>query len=49
MSEYLNFAEISQKILFKEVLDWLNVPYLYRERRVKGDWFHRQHGEEPLS
>jgi hypothetical protein len=25
--EYLNFTEISQKIPFKQVLDWLNVPY----------------------
>ncbi|GAB1444157.1 hypothetical protein MASR2M39_30030 [Ignavibacteriales bacterium] len=27
MSDFLNFSEISSKILFKDVLDWLNIPY----------------------
>jgi len=39
MSEYLNFAEISQKILFKEVLDWLNVPYSTENGELKGTGF----------
>ncbi len=40
MSEYLNFAEISQKVQFKEVLDWLNIPYsVYQNGEIRGEGF----------
>jgi hypothetical protein len=40
MSEFLNFAEISQKIQFKDVLDWLNIPYsVYQNGEIRGEGF----------
>ncbi len=40
MSEFLNFAEISQKVQFKEVLDWLNIPYsVYQNGEIRGEGF----------
>jgi hypothetical protein len=40
MSEFLNFSEISQKISFKEVLDWLNIPYsVYQNGEIRGEGF----------
>jgi len=40
MSEFLNFSEISQKIPFKEVLDWLNIPYsVYQNGEIRGEGF----------
>lgn len=39
MSEFLNFAEIS-KIPFKDVLDWLNIPYsIHSNGEIRGDNF----------
>ena len=35
---YLNFAEIST-VPFKDVLDWLNIPYQQDNRELKGDNF----------
>ncbi|MCX6121919.1 MAG: hypothetical protein NTX44_09900 [Ignavibacteriales bacterium] len=37
--EYLNFQEISQKIQFKDVLDWLNIPYTTTNGELKGERF----------
>src|ERR1035438_8852993 len=38
--EFLNFSEISQKISFKEVLDWLNIPYsVYQNGEIRGEGF----------
>jgi len=38
--EYLNFAEISKKIFFKDVLDWLNIPYtITQQGEIKGEGF----------
>jgi len=38
--EFLNFAEISQKIQFKDVLDWLNIPYSATQQgELKGEGF----------
>lgn len=39
MSEYLNFSEISQKVQFKQILDWLNIPYSLSDGVIKGDGF----------
>jgi hypothetical protein len=40
MSEFINFAEISQKILFKDLLDWLNIPYTATQNgELKGEGF----------
>jgi len=40
MSDFLNFSEISSKIPFKDVLDWLNVPYSATQNgELKGDGF----------
>lgn len=40
MSEFLNFSEISQKIPFKDVLDWLNIPYSITQKgELKGEHF----------
>jgi hypothetical protein len=40
MSEFLNFSEISQKILFKDLLDWLNIPYsVYQNGEIRGEGF----------
>lgn len=38
--EFLNFKEISQKIQFKCVLDWLNIPYsVYQNGEIRGEHF----------
>lgn len=40
MSEFLNFQEISQKVQFKDMLDWLNVPYTPTQNgELKGEGF----------
>ena len=40
MSEFLNFAEISQKVQFKDLLDWLNTPYTPTQQgELKGEGF----------
>lgn len=40
MAQFLNFSEISQKILFKDVLDWLNIPYsVYQNGEIRGEHF----------
>jgi hypothetical protein len=40
MSDFLNFSEISSKILFKDVLDWLNIPYSADSNgEIKGEGF----------
>jgi hypothetical protein len=40
MSEFLNFQDISQKIQFKDVLDWLNIPYTATQNgELKGEGF----------
>lgn len=35
-NEYLNFQEISQSIAFKDVLNWLNIPYQTSNKELKG-------------
>lgn len=37
--EFLNFAEISSKILFKDVLDWLNISYQNKGKELRGEGF----------
>ncbi|HRI46535.1 MAG TPA: hypothetical protein PL089_13880 [Ignavibacteria bacterium] len=37
--EFLNFAEISKKIKFGDVLDWLNVAYQKKQNELRGDGF----------
>ncbi|MHB8581207.1 MAG: hypothetical protein ACYDA4_15295 [Ignavibacteriaceae bacterium] len=38
--EFLNFQEISQKVQFKDVLDWLNIPYsVYQNGEIRGEGF----------
>lgn len=37
-NEYLNFSEIS-KVPFKDLLDWLNIPYQQNNGEIKGDGF----------
>lgn len=38
--EFLNFQEISQKISFQDMLDWLNIPYAATEQgELKGEGF----------
>lgn len=40
MSEFLNFGEISSKVLFKDLLDWLNIPYsVYNNGEIRGEKF----------
>jgi hypothetical protein len=40
MSEFINFAEVSQKIPFKDLLDWLNIPYTATQSgELKGEGF----------
>jgi len=40
MSEFINFSEISQKIPFKDLLDWLNIPYTATQNgEFKGEGF----------
>lgn len=40
MADFLNFSEISSKIPFKEVLDWLNIPYsVYHNGEIRGEGF----------
>ena len=38
--EFLNFQEISQKVQFKDLLDWLNIPYSATQQgELKGEGF----------
>jgi hypothetical protein len=37
--EFLNFKEISSKISFEEVLNWLNIPFEKKRGELKGDGF----------
>jgi len=37
--EFLNFSEISQKISFQQLLDWLNIPYSTQNGEIKGEGF----------
>jgi hypothetical protein len=37
--EFLNFSEISQKVTFKQLLDWLNIPYSTQNGEIKGESF----------
>ncbi len=40
MSEFINFSEVSQKISFQSVLDWLNIPYTATQQgELKGEGF----------
>ncbi|MBX7047119.1 MAG: hypothetical protein K1X86_14915 [Ignavibacteria bacterium] len=37
--EYLNFKEISEKISFEDVLNWLNIPFEKTEKELRGEEF----------
>ena len=37
--EFLNFAEISKTIHFKDVLDWLNISYQKKNQELRGEGF----------
>ncbi len=37
--EFLNFKEISEKISFEDVLNWLNIPFTRTDKELKGDEF----------
>lgn len=37
--EFLNFKEISEKVSFEEVLNWLNIPFTKTDKELKGDEF----------
>ncbi len=37
--EFLNFAEISKSVQFKDVLDWLNVSYQKKNQELRGEGF----------
>ena len=37
--EFLNFSEISQKVTFQQLLDWLNIPYSIQNGEIKGEGF----------
>lgn len=37
--EFLNFAEISQAVQFRSLLDELNIPYTEKNGELKGKWF----------
>lgn len=37
--EFLNFKEISSKIRFEDVLNWLNIPFQTKGTELKGDGF----------
>lgn len=37
--EYLNFKEISEKISFEDVLNWLNIPFEKTDKELKGEDF----------
>ncbi len=37
--EFLNFKEISEKVPFEEVLNWLNVPFTKTDKELKGEEF----------
>lgn len=37
--EFLNFKEISEKVSFEEVLNWLNIPFTKTEKELKGEEF----------
>ncbi|MFH1052770.1 MAG: hypothetical protein V1779_17760 [bacterium] len=37
MSDYINFREISNKINFNQLLNWLNIPYTEKNGELKGE------------
>lgn len=37
--EYLNFKEISEKVLFEDVLNWLNIPFKKTEKELSSEQF----------
>lgn len=37
--EFLNFKEISEKVSFEEVLNWLNIPFKKTDKELKGEEF----------
>lgn len=37
--KFLNFAEISKGVSFREFLDWLNIPYQQIDQELKGEGF----------
>lgn len=37
--KFLNFAEISKGVSFREFLDWLNIPYQQIDKELKGEGF----------
>ncbi|MCE5251361.1 hypothetical protein LLG96_14195 [bacterium] len=39
MAEFLDFAEISQRIPFADVLDYLNIPYTTKGKELRGEGF----------
>ena len=39
MSEFLDFKEISQRIPFADVLDYLNIPYTSKGKELRGEGF----------
>ena len=39
MAEFLNFNEISQRIPFSDVLDYLNIPYTVKGKELRGEGF----------
>jgi hypothetical protein len=40
MSEFLNFQEISQKVSFSDLLNWLNIPFTQTQNgELKGEGF----------
>ncbi len=38
-NEFLNFSEISKKISFLEILNWLNVPFQQKNKELRGEGF----------
>lgn len=39
MTEFLDFNEISQRIPFANVLDYLNIPYTTKGKELRGEGF----------
>jgi len=39
MAEFLDFADISKKVTFKELFNWLNIPFDETDKELKGDEF----------
>jgi DNA primase len=37
--EFLNFKEISEKVSFEELLNWLNIPFKKTDKELKGEEF----------